>query len=486
MRRPLLLLLSVILAVPACSAEPVAPASTATTTTRSSAAPAAQPPPRVDLSAYVKGRSRPVADPVYPAYGDPSIDVLHYDLALSWRPGQLRLSGTAKLTLRATRPIRRIRLDFGRALRIDEVKVGETAAKPVHRGDDLVVPLARPLAADEGAVVTVRYHGRPKPVNARQKRADVNLLGFHTEATGAAWALQEPFGAFTWFPVNDQPSDEALYDVAITVPKGWSGVAHGTYQGKTVSGRSSTFRWRSTDPVASYLTLFTVDKYRMFRDKGPHGIPITYWIKPRDVAKYLPVVRRTPGILAWLEKKLGRYPFPSAGLVLTSDSGMETQQMVTLGPRHLAPSVIAHELAHHWFGDTVTPRTWRDVWMNEGFAMYFEMQWFADHEDGTIDRFIANVRRLDGELRRENGPPGRYRRDSFAQSNVYYGPAIMLHEIRKKLGDRRFFAMTRAWPQQHRNTTQDRAAFVKWLNQHTGRDFTRLVNTWLDSRTTPR
>ncbi|MFB4275643.1 M1 family metallopeptidase [Nonomuraea sp. MTCD27] len=487
MRRPLLSLMTVALAASACSApQPPAPASPATTPAGAASPAVAEQRPAVDLSAFEAGRSRPVPDPLYPAYGNPSIDVLHYDLELAWKPGARTLTGTAKLTIRAARPLTRVRLDFGRALKVDEVTVDGAKVRATRKYDDLTVPLAEPLAADEGTVVTVRYHGRPKPVDAKQRRKDIAMLGFHIEGGGAAWALQEPFGSFTWFPVNDHPSDEALYDVAITVPKGWSGVAHGTYKGKTSAGRTSTFTWQSTDPVASYLTVFAADRFRMFRDKGPRGIPITYWIRPRDVAKQLPVAKRMPSIIRWLEKKLGPYPFPSAGLVATSDSGMETQQMIALGPRYMEPSVVAHELAHHWFGDTVTPRTWRDLWLNEGFAMYFEMQWYADHEDGTIDEFVANIRRFDPELRRENGPPGRYRRDSFAQSNVYYGPAIMLHEIRKRLGDRKFFAMTRAWAQEHRNTTQDRASFTRWLKEHTGRNFTKLIDAWLDSETTPR
>ncbi|UBU10101.1 M1 family metallopeptidase [Nonomuraea gerenzanensis] len=485
MRRPLLSLMSVVLVVSACSAPQPAqkPKPTITSITPS---PVERERPAVDLSAYEAGRSRPVADPVYPAYGNPSIDVLHYDLALGWKPGARTLTGTAKLTVRAARPISQVKLDFGRALKVDEVTVDGARVKATRRYDDLTIPLPEPLEAGQGTVVTVSYHGRPKPVDSKQRRKDISMLGFRIGGGGRAWALQEPFGAFTWFPVNDHPSDEALYDVAITVPKGWSGVAHGTYQGRTTEGGSSTFKWRSTDPVASYLTVFAADKFKMFKDKGPRGIPITYWIRPQDVPEQLPVARRMPEIMRWLEKKLGPYPFPSAGLVATSDSGMETQQMIALGPRYMEPSVVAHELAHHWFGDTVTPRTWRDMWLNEGFAMYFEMQWYADHEDGTIDEFIANIRRYDAALRRENGPPGDYRRDAFGQSNVYYSPAIMLHEIRERLGDRKFWAMTRAWPQEHRNTTQDRAAFVKWINEHTGRNFTKLINTWLDSTTTPR
>ncbi|MDP4507985.1 M1 family metallopeptidase [Nonomuraea turcica] len=481
MRRPPLLLLTLLLAVSGCGAPPPA------TNQAQSAQPVALAPrPEVDLSAYEKGRSQPVKDPVFPAYGNPAIDVLHYDLTLGWKPSSRTLTGTAKLTLRAVKPVTRLTVDFGRALKVDQVTVNGTSARPRHTGNDLSVPLAKPLKAGEGAVVTVRYHGRPRPVDAKQRRKDISMLGFHTGDGGRAWALQEPFGAFTWFPVNDHPSDEALYDVAITVPKGWSGVAHGTFKGKSTKGRTSTFRWKSTDPVASYLTVFAADKFRMYKDKGPRGIPITYWIRPQDTANSLAVAHRTPAIMKWLEKKLGPYPFPSAGLVATSDSGMETQQMIALGPRFMEPSVVAHELAHHWFGNTVTPRTWRDLWLNEGFAMYFELQWYADDQGHSIDPYIASIRRLDAKLRKENGPPGRYRRDSFAQSNVYYGPAIMLHEIRERLGDKRFFAMTKAWPQEHRNTTQDRASFIKWINEHTGEDFTELIDTWLDSTTTPR
>ncbi|MEU8249702.1 M1 family metallopeptidase [Nonomuraea sp. NPDC048916] len=441
--------------------------------------------PPVNLAPYAKGRSQPVRDPVFPAYGNPSIDVLHYGLTLAWRPARRSLTGTATLTLRAMEPISEIRLDFGRALKIDEVTVGGRPVKPKHRLDDLTIPLPAPLSADQGARVVVRYHGVPKPHRSGQRRSDLALLGLRSAADGSAWALQEPFGAFTWFPVNDHPSDEALYDVAITVPKGWAGVAHGTYRGRSEKGRTVTYRWESADPVASYLTLFTADRYRMHRAKGPRGIPITYWVRRED-GWALPVVRRMPEMLRWMEKKAGPYPFPSAGLVATSGSGMETQQMITLGGRYLRAEVVLHELAHHWFGNSVGPRTWQDVWLNEGFAMYFQIQWTADHNPGSMNDHMADLREREKEVREQMGPPGDYRRDWFAGSNVYYGPALMLHEIRKRIGDKRFFAMTRAWVQEHRNTGQDRASFTTWVNQHTGEDFTELIDAWLDSRTSPR
>ncbi|MEV4223913.1 M1 family metallopeptidase [Nonomuraea sp. NPDC049725] len=458
----------------------------ALTATSGGTASAVTASPPVDLTPYAKGRSQPVEDPVYPAYGNPSIDVLHYDLKLGWKPSAHTLTGTATLTLRAVEPISEIRLDFGHALKIDKVTVDGRAVKPQRRKDDLTIPLPAQLAADQGARVVVRYHGVPEPHTSGQRRYDLRYLGAQPQFDGSIWALQEPYGAFTWFPVNDHPSDEALYDVAITVPKGWAGVAHGTYRGRSEKGGKATYLWRSTDPVASYLTLFTADRYRLHRDKGPRGLPITYWIRPGDARTALPVARRTPELIRWMEKRVGPYPFPSAGLVSTSETGMETQQMITLGGEYLKPSVVLHELAHQWFGDSVGPRTWKDVWLNEGFAMYFELQWHADHEPGTMDELMADVRVHERDLRKRQGPPGDYRRDWFAGSNIYYGPALMLHEIRERIGDERFFAMTRAWAQEHRNTGQDRASFTAWVNHHTGEDFTALIDDWLDSKTSPK
>lgn len=430
-------------------------------------------------TAAVPGASAPVADPVFPAYGNPAIDVLHYGLDLGWNPARRTLTGTAKLTVRAVKDDDTITLDFGRALKVDGVTVAGKKATAKHPGDDLVI--AAPVKAGRRVEVVVRYHGVPEPARTKQYRADMKRLGFRSASDGSAWALQEPYGAFTWFPVNDQPSDEALYDVAITVPRGWAAVAHGTFAGRS----GNTYRWRSTVPVASYVTLFTADRYRKFTAKGPRGIPITYWLRKADQAENLPIARQTPKILTWLEKRLGPYPLPSAGIVVAGDSGMETQQMVTLAPTFMQPEIVAHEMAHQWFGNAVTPRTWRDVWLNEGFAMYFQWLWAADHKQGTLKSYLRDARSQDGTLRNEAGPPGQYTPDHFGASNVYIGPALMIHEIRNRLGDKKFFTTLRAWIQEHRHTTQDRASFTAWLNKHTGQDFTTLIDDWLDSPTTP-
>lgn len=478
--RPALPLLLVTSVTAACSLTPGAgkPAPTQ----RHSA------PPARDLAAtYAAGRSQPVADTYYPERGHPEVDVLHYDLALTWSPKSKELTGTATLAVRAAQDTDNVTLDFSRRLRVDGVTVDGRPAAEQRRGDRLTIPAGRRMRKDTTAAVVIRYHGQPRETSFDAERADSHRLGFAVHRDGSAVALQEPYGAFTWYPSNDQPSDKALYDVAITVPKGWAGVSSGTFQGKVTRGNTTVYRWHSGDPTASYLVTFVADRLTMVRQTGPHGLPLTYWFRAKDRKKNIAAMRQSPKIIAWLEKRLGPYPFPSGGAVIAGDSGMETQQMITMSSGQPA-NVYAHEYTHQWFGDTVTPRTWQDVWLNEGFAMYFEMMYFAEHDPRALpfDQIMNNVQGMqDGPLRRKYGPPGRYKKRAFASPNVYFGPALMLHQIRKQVGDKKFFAMLRGWVRKNRGTNQDRAAFTAWVRQSTGKDLTALINRWLDSKTTP-
>jgi aminopeptidase N len=444
--------------------------------------PPTQPPPTA--VAPLDGRSEPVADPVYPDYGNPAIDVLRYQLDLVWDPQQRVLSGTAVLTVRPVRQLDEVVLDFGGWYAVDRVTVDGAAGRATRRGDDLIIKAAAPFAAERRTELAITYRGTPHPVSFPGTRTDVSSLGMEVTADGALWTQQEPYGAFTWYPCSDQPSDEALYDIAITAPEGWRGVANGT---PTEDG--NTLRWRSPEPIATYLVTLAVDRFTRVDDTGPRGLPVTYWVRPQDADRMLPVLRQTPALLAWLEQRLGRYPFSSAGVVIVqSRSGMETQTMITLGPLSgpSAVPVLLHELAHHWFGDAVTPRTWRDLWLNEGFAMYLQALYTAGQPGGDLESTLRSWRSMDATLRRDAGPPGRYRPDRFGARNVYLCVGLMLHDLRGALGDPIFFAMLHDWAQHHLHTSQDRASFTAWLEQYTGRgDLTPIIDRWLDSPTTP-
>jgi aminopeptidase N len=431
------------------------------------------------------GESTPVADPVYPDYGNPAIDVLHYGLDLSW--DTKTFTGQATIALRAVTAVTAITLDFSAAYAIDGAGLDGKPVTATLKDNDLVVPAA--LAAAAKATLVVKYHGVPKTVPVPSHRSDLEPLGLTVTAGGLLWTMQEPYGASTWYPANDQPSDKALYDIAITVPPGWAGVASGTPDGQS----GNTFRYTSTDPVAAYLTTLAVGQFTKETATGPHGIPLTYWYRKGVDDKIMAVVRRSPSYLQWLESRFGPYPFPSAGVVMVpSASGMETQQMITLGSGIAGDSVDAvdadllHEYAHQWFGDAVTPTTWTDLWLNEGFADYAQYLYTNGKQGISQSDWERRFRPYDADLRSRLGPPGKPQPDRFAESNVYICPALMLEQIRKRVGDAAFFALARDWVQQHRGSNQDRATFIAFVNARTGQDFTALINAWLDSPTTPK
>jgi aminopeptidase N len=324
------------------------------------------------------------------------------------------------------------------------------------------------------------------------RRADAEPLGLTVTKRGWLWTMQEPYGAYTWYPANDHPSDEALYDISVTVPRGWTAIAGGTPGPQ----RGSTFTYRSTDPVATYLQTLAVGRYRKLTATGPRDLPLTYWYRDGVDDKLVKSLKKSPDYVAFLEKRFGPYPFPTGGIVLVdSASGMETQQMITMGGRlrdYAADTIgsfeqdLLHEYAHQWFGNAVTPATWNDLWLSEGWAMYAQYLYDQSLRGYGDDALEGILRDADARQRRRLGPPAHPDAGRFAEGNVYLCPAAMLKELNDELGDKKFFALARAWVQTQRNTQQTRESFTTFVNKQTGRDFTRLIDAWLDSKTTPR
>ena len=449
--------------------------------------PAPEPgPTAVDYGQWQASTSKPVADPLYPKHGNPALDVLHYDLRLDWVPTARILTGNATLRIRPTKDATSIELDF-KPYALDAVTVDGTATKGAAvKAEKLVVPVA--VTKDEPVTLTVGYHGRPATTPMPSHRGDAEPLGLTVTKDGGLWTMQEPYGAYTWYPANDQPSDKALYDITVSVPAGWSAIAAGTPAGQD----GNAFRYRSTDPMATYLQTLAVGKYKKVTGKSASGIPLTYWYRPGVDDKLLPSLKKSPTFVSFLEKRFGPYPFPSGGIVLVdSASGMETQQMITMGGKiekfEAGPfeEDLLHEYAHQWFGDSVTPTNWNDLWLSEGWAMYAQYLWEQSVFTFSDAQLETYLRQADAQLRAELGPPAHPKAANFAESNVYICPAAMLKELNDKLGDAKFFALGKAWVQTQKNTQQNRASFIAFVNKQTGEDFSKLINSWLDAKSTP-
>ncbi|MGH3498671.1 MAG: M1 family metallopeptidase [Nocardioidaceae bacterium] len=440
--------------------------------------------------AYPHAISHPRRDPYYPAEGSPSIDTLHYGLSLTWLRGARVLRGVESIRFRVPHDESRLRLDLGRPLAVSSATLDGRHVTTRHIGSHLFVRPGR-LHRDQRHTLRIVYAGTPRPIKAPVSRGDFSTTGWTTLPDGQTWTMQEPFGALTWYPVNDHPSDKAYYDVRVSAPHSWVGVFNGQMTKRFVRNGRTVTRWHLGSPAASYLTTMAIGPYREYHQVGPHGLPLTYWVRPVD-RRALQVLRQSPTMLRWLEAHLGRYPFDRAGaVVMPSDSAMETQTLVSMGNSlvrypTLFRSDLLHEYSHAWYGDTVTPDNWPDLWMNESFAMYIQLVWEIDQGWMTRARMRSDLNQQDQVLRNMYGPPGAYYRHDFASGNVYYCGARMLDRLRTKLGPAVFARLLRQWPQTHRFSNGDRSEWIDWLNQQTGRHLRPFVHRWLTLQRSPR
>jgi aminopeptidase N len=432
---------------------------------------------------YERAVSRPQHDPYYGSHGSTAFDALHYGLRLRWAASSDTLTGTAVIRFRAARDIRRaVRLDLGNPLAVSSARLDGDATS-VTRGPNKVRVATGHLAKDSRHTLTITYVGTPRPIHAPTTRGDFQTLGWTITGSHQVWTMQEPFGALTWYPVNDQPSDKAYYDVTINAPGEWVGIFNGALRARTHRDHRTITQWHLASPAASYLTTIAIGDYARYRDRGPHRLPISYWI-PTGRTKLLDRLRRLPEIVHWYEQRLGRYPFDRLGvLIVPGFSAMETQTLMTISAH--AVGSLWHETAHQWYGDAVTPTTWPDLWLNEGFAMYLQAQYEAAHHGASMHKWIALWKESDQQLRREDGPPGRYHRDQFAEACVYYCGALMLATLREKVGAHDFAQLLRQWVQRHRYTNQDRADYIAFANHVTGERLGPFFRLWLNAEKSP-
>jgi len=447
--------------------------------------PAPAPAPSSPRPPAARGVSDPVEDSVYPDVGDPGVDALRYDLDLSWDRDTRTLRGRETLRLRATTAADHLRLDLAAELTVRSVRLDGAEVGFEHDGKDLVIDTD--VTADRRYVVAIAYSGSPRPVPAPTQRSDFDATGWTTTSDGEVWTMQEPYGAYSWYAVHDQPSDKALYSFTISAPAPWVGVANGDLRARDTADGRTTTHWVLDEPAASYLVTIAIGPFAVTEDSSTSGIPITYWT-PEGRPGLVQRLQQAPTVLAWLEDRLGPYPFATLGfLVVKSLSGMETQTMITLGDTSYAtgPEVLLHELAHHWYGDQVTPRDWADVWMNEGMATYLQYVWEDEVGMASLDVATAGWAAKDAQLRAAYGPPADPEPESFAAPNVYTTPALMWHELRGQLGEDTFWRLVREWPASHDNGNAGYDDITAWWSERSGEDLSGFFDEWLLGDETP-
>jgi aminopeptidase N len=425
-----------------------------------------------------------VGDPYFPTYGNGGYDVANYALRVRYDPATDRLAGTATITATATTNLSRFNLDLV-GLTVGAVTIDGAPAQRRHDGGELVITPARGLAKDARFTVEVRYDGVPKTITS----PDLGSGGLLATPDGAI-ALGQPESASTWFPVNDHPVDKATYDLAITVPQGLSALSNGVPGGTSTADGWTTWQWSERVPMASYLTTMVIGDYRV--RTGTHGgKPLV-----TAVAASLPEggsaeksLARTGEIADFLASQFGPYPFDSYGGIAVSDRrigyALETQSRPVYGPAFFtsAPNerVVAHELAHQWFGDSVSVRRWSDLWLNEGFATYAEWLW-TEHDGGVTAQQSFDREYAGTDWSKPSLDPGRA---GLFGRPVYQRGALAVHALRLTVGDEAFFRILKTWTAEKRNASVVTADLATVAERVSGRPLRPLFDAWLTGTTAP-
>lgn len=438
-----------------------------------------------DDPAFKAAESTPVEDSLYPNVGDPSVDALHYGLDLTWDAEDQQLTGVAEVAFRATRTQDVFQLDLGQPLEVTAATLDGVDVEVEHTGKDLVVKA--PVTEDRKYLLVLDYEGTPEPATAPTTRPDFDTVGFTITDDGDVWTMQEPYGAYTWYPVNDHPSDKAFYDFTLATAAPRIGIANGELTSQEEVDGDNVTTWHLDSAASSYLVTLAFGEYEKTEATSSSGVPLTYWTAPGDT-RAAQALAYTSHAVDWLEQRLGPFPFSSLGsVVVDSESAMETQQMITYGDTDytLSKDTVIHEVAHQWYGDITSPSDWKDVWINEGMAMYLQGIFEAEQTGRSVQEVMDDWARWEEQYRAQSGPPGDYDPRTFGESNIYYGPALMWHELRKQLGDDKFWAMVRKWPTVHKQGNPTREEYLDWIEQETGEELSDFFDGWLMGATTP-
>jgi aminopeptidase N len=421
-------------------------------------------------------------DAYYPGMGNGGYDAQHYTLELKVDVANNQISGTTTLDALTTEALSSFNLDL-HGLEVSAVTVNAAPAAFTRKNDELIITPATPLAKAEPFTVVIDYAGRPQAV------ADASVpgetVGWYADA--GVYVVSESAGAMGWYPVNNHPLDKATYTFRITAPKQYLVAANGLLKSEDVQGDLKTTIWEETHPLASYLSTLVIGKYKLVTETGPNGLPIHNYFPPDAGQDITAGFSRTSEMISYYSEVFGPYPFESYGAVvvpLELGFALEDQTLSIFGTDMTDELTVAHELAHQWFGDSVSVTAWKDIWLNEGFATYAEALW-TEHTEGKAagEKYIRAI--YDEAKARNMAAPADPAVDNLFDDFVYYRGGCVLYALRLKVGDEVFFKILHEYYARYAYGNASTADFIAVAEAVSGQDLQGFFTDWLTSAKIP-
>ena len=441
----------------------------------------------------------PAAD-IFPNVGTSDFDVQHYDVDMDYRAND-DISAVTTVIATAARSLDTIRLDF-EGLTVDRVRVNGRDAV-FSREDDypntlhkLVVTPATPVSGAFSVEVT--YHGAPQ----RHQDPDGSWEGWMPTGTGVA-ALGQPVGTMTWLPSNNTVGDKATYSIDVTAPTQSGGqdlsvASSGNLVGRTaVDADRTRWSWDVGVPLSTSMLVLSVGQFDVVESTITlaSGRTLPEWSfiakgASADERAYIEYLRgRFTLMLDWLETKLGPYPGESTGLIWDRAGvgyALETQDRPFFDG-WISESVLLHEFAHMWLGNSVSPETWSEIWLSEGAAVFFEA-YYAREVLGQGDdprRIASNAVKNEGADRWKTPSVGWTDPRSLYGWQSYTRGSYVYSALMNALESEGFDEVMKAWATTHRTSSVVTADFIQLASDVSGRDLSRTLTQWIVGDSVP-
>lgn len=482
-----------------------------------------------------------IGDPYYPSLGNGGYDALHYTLDIDVDMDTNTLDAIVTVEAKATQALSQFNLDF-LGFEITQLLVNDVEAEFTRSGRELTIIPPEALGEGETFMVNIAYIGEP----GQAQVANQFSRGWQQHQNGVIVASQ-PDGAAAWFPNNDHPLDKATYTFIITVDEPWVVAANGILQ-ETIAEPDGqvTYVWEASDEMASYLASVNIGDFVEQTDVSETGIPIRNYFPTSLAAEMQSEFATQDEMIDFFSEIFGAYPFEVYGSVVTdADFGfaLEVQTLSLYSRQFVNERVIAHELAHQWFGNSLSVAGWNDIWLNEGFATYSEYLWieetqgaavldqvvrgtylqnmsiqavasiFTDELPGirAIEVFVQLSDDYDDvesaladlgleedindltsrEVLQEIGvqdsflnfvttePPALPPVTALFNQNIYQWGALTLHALRERVGDDVFFEIVRTYYDRFAFGNATTDDFIRIAEEVSGDDLTAFFDGWL-------
>lgn len=381
-------------------------------------------------------------DDYLPTSGNGGYLVDHYDIDLDYRVETNRLIASTVISARATADLDRFSLDLA-GLVVEKVTIGaERPRKVTQTARKLVITPLETIVAGEEFTVTVRYRGAPHPI-----RSEWGEVGWEELADGALVASQ-PNGASSWFPCNDHPSNKARFHIVVSCESVYQVISNGEQVSRTSRAGRARWEFDVAEPMATYLATVQIGRYRALPVDA--AVPTTISYPSALSTEVTEDFSRLGDMIALFSERFGPYPFPAYGVIVTADEleiPLEAHGLAIFGRNHIdgthgCDRLIAHELAHQWFGNSLTVNRWKDIWLHEGFACYAEWLWSEASGGPTANECARSHWALVNDQPKDIvvGDPGT---KLLFDDRVYKRGALALHVVRRAIGDEAFFEALR-------------------------------------------